>query len=143
MRRRVWVWAARLVVALGCVVMAVSAADASSVVLVGRVASKTGPQNARVWTITVFNDGSATANSAQIASFTLTQISGPACTPVVIPPASYPIALGNIAPAGSASGNFTIDFTGCAASNRFALDVPYSADAGTESGAIIRHNVFR
>lgn len=142
MRRCGRAWIVTLVVALGWAGLAASAAKAGSVVLVGRITSKAGPTNARVWAITLFNDGSTTANNARIDGLTLTQISGPACTPIVSGPA-FPLALGNIAPAGSASGLITFDFTGCSDGNRFRVNVPYSADAGAENGAIVRYNLFR
>lgn len=132
---------AALVAMLGCLVMSGSAANGSSAVLVGRITTKAGPTNARVWIITLSNTGSATANSARILSMTLLQMSGPACTPVVS--SSFPVPLGNIAPAGSAPASITIDFSACANMNRFDVDIAYSADAGAESGDIVRHNQFR
>jgi endo-1,4-beta-xylanase len=98
------------------------------------ISSKTGTQSARVWTVTATNGGSGTAYATQINGFTLTQVSGAACTPVVTPPSSYPILLGDIVQGNSASAAFTIDFTGCANLARFAMSVPWSSatyDIGT------------
>jgi endo-1,4-beta-xylanase len=111
--------------------------------LTGSIASKTGTQNSRVWTIRLSNPGPGTATGAQFTGFTLTQSSGAACTPVVVPPAAFPIALGDIAAGGAASAAFTIDFTGCAALARFSLNVPFAATLGANTGAVIRNNEFR
>ena len=53
------------------------------------IASKAGSQNARVWTMTANNPGPGTAYTTQISGFTLTQVAGAACTPVVTPPAVF------------------------------------------------------
>ncbi len=106
------------------------------------IPSKTGPQNARVWTVTASNSGPGTAYATQINGFTLTQVAGAACTPVITPPSSYPIALGDIATGNSASAAFTIDFTGCANLARFALSVPWSS-ATYHVGTFAQGNQFR
>jgi endo-1,4-beta-xylanase len=106
------------------------------------VPSKTGPQNARVWTVTGSNNGSGTAYATQINGFTLTQVAGAACTPVVTPPSSYPVVLGDIASGNSASAAFTIDFTGCAALARFTLNMPWSS-ATYDVGTFAQGNQFR
>lgn len=107
------------------------------------VTAKTGAQNARVWTVTAKNPSSGTAYTTQINGFTLTQVAGAACTPVVTPPSSYPIMLGDIAGGGSASANFTIDFTGCAALARFTLTMPWSSARGADTGTLVSGNQFR
>lgn len=106
------------------------------------IASKTGAQNARVWTFTASNGGAGTAYATQINGFTLTQVSGAACTPVVTPPSSLPILLGDIASGSSANASFTIDFTGCAALARFTLNMPWSS-ATYDTGAFALGNQFR
>jgi endo-1,4-beta-xylanase len=106
------------------------------------VSGKTGPQNARVWTVTASNNGSGTAYATQINGFTLTQVAGAACTPVVTPPSSFPVVLGDIASGNSASAAFTIDFTGCAALARFALNMPWSS-ATYDVGTFAQGNQFR
>ncbi len=90
------------------------------------IASKAGSQNARVWTMTAANPSSGTAYATQISGFTLTQVAGAACTPVVTPPSRYPVVLGDIAAGKSASASFTIDFTGCPSLARFTLNMPWS-----------------
>ncbi len=118
----------------------VSVAQTSSQTLSGLIASKTGAQNARVWGITVTNNDTKAANGASITGLTLTQTSGAACTPVIT---GLPVALGNIAASGAASGAVTIDFTGCAAAARFTVTGQFSANAGANTGTMIENNQFR
>jgi endo-1,4-beta-xylanase len=106
------------------------------------VSGKTGAQNARVWTITASNNGSGTAYATQISGFTLTQVAGAACTPVVTPPSSYPVVLGDIASGASVNAAFTIDFTGCASLARFTLNMPWSS-ATYDTGTFAQGNQFR
>jgi endo-1,4-beta-xylanase len=100
------------------------------------LASQTGPQKARVWTITATNPSSGTAYATQITGFSLTQVSGMPCKPVITPPSSYPVVLGDIAPSHSASASFTINFAGCPASAQFNLSVPWSS-ATYETGTFV------
>lgn len=111
--------------------------------LTGNIAGKAGASNARVWTITMSNPGPGIAYGTQINGFTLKQTYGAACAPVVTPPSSYPVMLGDIASEGTASAAFTIDFSGCPALARFSLSVPFSSTGGFNSGAIVRGNQFR
>jgi endo-1,4-beta-xylanase len=106
------------------------------------VAGKSGTQAARVWTITATDSGSGTAYATQINGFTLTQVAGAACTPVIIPPSSFPIVLGDIASGNAASAAFTINFTGCANLARFTLKVPWSS-AVYDTGTLTLGNQFR
>ena len=106
------------------------------------IATKAGAQNARVWTFTASNGGAGTAYATQINGFTLTQVSGAACTPVVTPPSSYPILLGDITSGNSAHAAFTIDFTGCAALARFTLSMPWSS-AVYNTGTFALGNQYR
>ncbi len=106
------------------------------------IASKTGAQNARVWTLTASNNGSGTAYATQITGLTLTQTAGAACTPVVTPPSSYPVALGDLAAGASANASFTIDFTGCAALARFTFNMPWTSNT-YNTGTLTLGNQFR
>jgi endo-1,4-beta-xylanase len=106
------------------------------------ISSKTGPQNARAWTITGSNGGPGAAYAVQINGFTLTQVAGPACTPVVTPPSSYPVVLGDISMSSSAPAPFTIDFTGCSALARFTLTVPWTSSV-YHTGSFVQGNQFR
>jgi len=111
--------------------------------LTAATASKTGPQNTRVWTIAVSNPGPGTAYGTEITSFTLTQTAGAACTPVVTPPSSYPVVLGDLAAGSSANASFTIDFTGCAALAKFTLNANYDSSSGTNAHTLTLGNQFR
>jgi len=106
------------------------------------IPSKTGAQNARAWTVTASNPSSGIAYTTKISGFTLTQVAGAACTPIVTPPSNYPVVLGDIAPGGTASATFMIDFTGCPSLARFTLNVPWSS-AVYNVGTFAQGNQFR
>ena len=89
--------------------------------------NRSGASNTRVWTLTANNGSVGTAYATQINGFTLTQLTGVACTPVITPPSSYPVSLGDIAVSGSASASFTINFAGCSNQAVFKLIVPWSS----------------
>ncbi|MBV9746133.1 MAG: endo-1,4-beta-xylanase, partial [Acidobacteriia bacterium] len=91
------------------------------------LSAKAGGQANRLWTITASNGGPGTAYATQINGFKLTQVSGAACTPVITPPSSLPVMLGDIAQGSSAQAAFTINFTGCPVTARFGLSVPWSS----------------
>ncbi|HTR35413.1 MAG TPA: kelch repeat-containing protein [Bryobacteraceae bacterium] len=103
--------------------------------LTGSIVSKTGPSNARVWTIDVSAPGSA-ASAAQIEGFTLTQTKGAACAPTIVSPASFPIALGDIPANGKAQTQITTDFSSCGAHAKFSVQIPLAADQGIWTGSI-------
>jgi endo-1,4-beta-xylanase len=106
------------------------------------VSNKTGAQNARVWSVTASNGSSGPAYATQITGFGLTQVAGASCTPVITPPSSYPVVLGDIAAGSSATANFTIDFTGCSNLARFSLAAPWTS-ATYETGTLALGNQFR
>ncbi len=110
--------------------------------LSGTISAKSGAAGARVWSITVPNAGSTPAYEVTLGGFQLTQTSGAACTPVVTFPTAFPIMLGTIPAGGSATGNVTIDFSSCAATARFTLQVPINI-SGTLLGNMVRTNQFR
>ena len=85
--------------------------------------------------------GPGVANSARITALTLTQTSGPACTPVIT--TRFPSSVGNIAPGASATGSVTIDFTGCAPANRYTVALTYSANGGAVTGSKTLYNQFQ
>jgi endo-1,4-beta-xylanase len=88
---------------------------------------KTGTENARVWTLTATNGDAGPAYTTEINGFTLKQETGKPCSPVVTPPSSFPVALGNIPTGGKASAAFTINFAGCDRFARFGVIVPWSS----------------
>ncbi len=115
--------------------------QAGQTTLAGQMVSKTGPINARVWTIRVFNSGPGAAAGARIESFGLTQVGGPACTPVI--GTALPVMLGDIAPGGNAAGAVTIDFSGCGATSRFRLAAVFTANSGAATGSLTPNNQFQ
>jgi CSLREA domain-containing protein len=108
--------------------------------IAGNIAAKAGAANARVWTLSLYDNGPAGAGNATIPSFALTQTAGAACSPVVNTP--FPLPLGTINPQITAYANVTIDFSSCAASARFTATFTYSANYGTVTGTVVRTNQF-
>jgi subtilisin-like proprotein convertase family protein len=109
--------------------------------LTALITAKSGPANARVWTITLTNSGAGTAASALVSGLTLSQTGGAACTPSIVGP--LPLTIGNIAPGGSAAGNLTLNFTGCAATARFTAVISYGANNGAIATTKTLFNQFQ
>jgi endo-1,4-beta-xylanase len=86
-----------------------------------------GEGDTRTVTITATNGNAGPAYNTLISGFTLTQVSGPSCTPTIMPSASYPIALGDIPTSGTASASFTISIVGCNPNSQFTVTVPWSS----------------
>ncbi len=112
------------------------------------ITSKTGPQKARVWTVTADNPGPGTAYTVQINGLNLKQFDpwgwgwawgwGGGCRPVITPPSAFPVVLGDIAEGSSASASFTIDFGhGCDRETPFILEMPWSAANGADSHTLV------
>jgi len=106
------------------------------------VTSKTGPHNARVWTVTANNPGPGTAYTVQINGFDLKRLGEwdewgerRECKPVITSPSVFPVLLGDIAEGASASASFTIDFSSCRREreDRFTLKMPWSQANGADS----------
>ena len=110
--------------------------------MAGNITSKVGPLNARVWTLTLTNNGPGAAMGVQVNSVNLTQVVGAACTPIVTAPTAFPLSVGSIAPAGSEPATLTINFTGCPANARFTANISFSANSGAVTGTVIRYNQF-
>lgn len=106
------------------------------------ITSQTGENDARVWTITATNGDVGPAYATQITGFQLWQIEGPRCSPVVTPPSAYPVVLGDIAVSGSASAEFTINFSGCGPFARFILTAPWTS-ATYDTGTFVDFVEFR
>jgi endo-1,4-beta-xylanase len=108
-----------------------------------KISSKTGSVGGnRDWTISVTNPSSEPAYATQITGFTLRQTGGAACTPVVTPPSSFPVSLGDIAASSAASASFSINFAGCSSIARFTLNVPWSS-AVYDTGTLVSANQFQ
>jgi len=110
-------------------------------VLGGNILTKSGPQNQRIWPISIANSGVVVAHSVQISSFTMTQTFGTACTP--LPLTFLPALAGDLAPGGSATVNLSFNFSGCAAAARFTAQATFSANGGGVTGSMIRTNQFQ
>jgi hypothetical protein len=106
----------------------------------GNIIAKSGPQNARAWTLSLLDNGPGAANATAITSFTLAQAFGVACTPAI--GTAFPLAMGDLASAQTGTANVTIDFTGCAAAARFTAKFMYSANGGTVTGSVVRYNQY-
>ena len=91
------------------------------------VTGETTTKDTRVLTLTATNGDVGPAFATQISSFTLHQILGRPCSPVVTPPSSFPVMLGDIAMSGAASAAFTVDFSSCDSSALFTLSAPWSS----------------
>ena len=104
------------------------------------IGSKAGPANARVWQIGVNNYGTAAATNAAITGVTLSQTFGAACTPVVS--SAFPVAVGTVNASSTVNAPVAINFTGCAATARFKVDIGYAADGGI-SGTSTYFNQFQ
>ncbi len=92
-----------------------------------------GTGDTRRVTVTATNGNVGTAYATQLNGFTLTQTSGPACTPKVTS-GSTPVTLGDLSVGASASASFTVSIVGCNPNAQFTLSVPWSSavyDTGT------------
>jgi endo-1,4-beta-xylanase len=106
------------------------------------ISAKSGAQNARVWTVTATNGSVGPAYTTLLNGLTLKQTAGAACSPIVTPPSSFPVSLGDIPTSGTSSANFTIDFTGCPTLARFTVSVPWSS-ATYDTGTFVTGNQYR
>jgi endo-1,4-beta-xylanase len=97
--------------------------------------SQTGSPRARVFTVTATNPSAGTAFSTQISSFSLLQVWGPPCRPQVTAPSSFPVSLGDIPAAGTATTSFTVDFGRCSPFALFDLSAPWTS-ATYETGRV-------
>lgn len=107
----------------------------------GNLVGKSGPVNARAWTLSFQNNGPGGASETQVSSFTLTQTFGPACKPVL--KSNLPLIFANLAPGQTGTTNVTIDFTGCAGVARFTVKFDFLANGGNVRGSVTRANQFQ
>jgi endo-1,4-beta-xylanase len=106
------------------------------------VSTRTGPKDARIWTVTATNGDVGPAYATQITGVTLQQVGGRKCTPVISSPAAFPVVLGNIATSGTASTPITIDFASCDDDVHFILRAPWSS-ATYDTGVLVTTADFR
>jgi len=93
-----------------------------------------GTQDTRTITITATNGNVGPAYNTLLNGLTLTQTSGPACTPTMTTASAFPVSLGDIATSGKASASFTFSIVGCNPNSEFTVNVPWSSatyDTGT------------
>ena len=109
--------------------------------MAGNIIAKSGPSNARVWTLSLYDNGPAGAAAVQVPSFTLVQTAGAACTP--LRDTMLPLGFGTILAGQTGTATVTLDFTGCPAAARFTATFTYSANYGTVSGSVVRTNQFQ
>jgi len=104
--------------------------------LTGAIASKTGGENLRVWKIALTNSGSGRAQGSQINALSVIQAGGDGtCHPKVI--GQLPIELNGIAPGGRAVVDVPIDFSKCAKTATFNVNLVFSANNGADVGDLV------
>ncbi len=101
----------------------------------GTISARSGPANARQWTINITNGGPGVAYNAQLVGLMLTQTFGKACTPVRDSPL-LPVSLGDLALGASVPTSVTFDFSSCPANARFTVTVDYVSNGGASVGLI-------
>ncbi|MGA9568441.1 MAG: choice-of-anchor Q domain-containing protein [Candidatus Acidiferrales bacterium] len=109
--------------------------------MAGNITAKTGPANARVWTLSLTDNGPAGSLAATIRMLTLVQVARAACTPIISTP--FPLVVGTLGAGQTGSANVTIDFTGCATAARFTATFTFTATNGTVTGTVVRSNQFQ
>jgi endo-1,4-beta-xylanase len=115
--------------------------------------SRTGPNNARVWTITATNPSAGTAYATQITGVFIHQDDDredghghegdhgrDKCQPRVTSPTAFPLALGDIAAGGTATAMVTIDFGSCRPSTELNVAIPWTS-ATYETGTLVLREV--
>jgi hypothetical protein len=107
--------------------------------LTATISNKTGPLNARLWTVNV-TDQQAAATNVSISSISFTQVAGTACTPLVN--TALPIALGNVGAGAAVSAPVAIDFNTCAGSARFTVLIAVQANGGSYTKTTTIGNQF-
>jgi CSLREA domain-containing protein len=105
----------------------------------GNITGKSGPANARDWTLSLTNSGPAGAD-AIIPSFTLLQTFGANCTPHIS--GAFPLTVPTLSAGQTGFADVLLDFTGCAANARFTATFTFSANNGTVTGNVVRTNQF-
>jgi Bacterial Ig-like domain (group 3)/Divergent InlB B-repeat domain len=109
-----------------------------------RVSMTSGLLGSRLWIIDLTNSGTGIATNVKISGVTLTRTSGTPCTPVV--KTSLPLMVTDVAQGATQSGGVTIDFTGCAITNRYTVMVNFSngdVGSGAFTGATSSANMYR
>ncbi len=87
-----------------------------------------GKADTRTITLTATNGHVGTAWGMQINSLTLTQVSGPSCTPHITAGPSFPVVLGDMPADGTASASVTFRINGCNPNAKWTLTAPWTAN---------------
>jgi len=112
--------------------------------LSARISGKTGPDNARVWTLQLVNVGAGPADDALFAGLTFTQTYGVPCSPGVAVLTPLPARVGTLAPlSGSGAVLVTVNFGGCPAGARFTLVANIQANGGAYTASSTLANQIR
>ncbi|MCX6796898.1 MAG: hypothetical protein NTX98_00255, partial [Candidatus Doudnabacteria bacterium] len=103
--------------------------------LTGTVSSKSGSQGSRRWTLRVNNPNAYTVNSVNLYNFSLAQTAGPACSPVLTNPTTFPVSVGNISAGSYRTYQVTINFNGCNSTTRFTANFSFAGNNGADWGS--------
>jgi alpha-galactosidase len=104
------------------------------------ITGKSGSGGSEIWTVTLSNSSFLPSSGAEITAVALTQTAG--STPCVAQTIStLPLAVGNIAPKGSASVALPVEFSACPSDARFDVEFMFSANSGSSVGTLIQSGV--
>ena len=112
--------------------------------LTSRVTGKAGAIDNRIWTVALTNSSTGTATSVNLSGLIITPGPGATCTPTV--KSTFPIPVADVTPGSPQTGSVTLDFTGCAPTNKFNVRITYSygdAGGGTYTGSDSFYNMLR
>jgi hypothetical protein len=108
------------------------------------ISAKSGPANARQWTINVTNSGPGVAYNGQLVGLTFLQTYGTPCTalPLRDTPA-LPVALGDLAVNAGVQVPVTLDFSQCPVNARFTVTIVSVSNGGSSAGVVQLVNQFQ
>ena len=87
-----------------------------------------GERDTRTVTLTATNGDAGPAYGTQLNGFTLTQVSGPSCSPKITAAGGFPLALGDIPANGTATTSFTVSLVGCNPTAQWTITAPWTAN---------------
>jgi hypothetical protein len=108
--------------------------------LSGAITGKIGPENLRLWQLTLTNKGTSAASQALLNSFTIVPNAGNhGCKAQIVVPT--PVFLGSIAPGSNRSVEVPISFTpSCDKEDTFSVHAVFSAGNGADVGTLAVSN---
>ncbi|MDX2154432.1 MAG: hypothetical protein SFV54_27065 [Bryobacteraceae bacterium] len=101
---------------------------------------KSGPSNARVWPITLTNNGTGVAANARVTAGKIIQTAGPACSPTILTP--FPLVYGDLAAGSAATKNLTLNLAACTAAARFSATFALAPATTASEGFVTLHNLL-